>query len=77
MSDPGMSAEAIPATSRATGRNEVAGFGVAGQGNINLMTKKTGWPRTNGNWLHGDIKDVAFLYVHLFFEDMVSKGGLQ
>jgi hypothetical protein len=67
-------AEAMPATSRATGRNEVDGFFSA---NVDMMTLKTGWPRSNGNWRHGDFKNVAFQYVHQFFEDMVAEGGLQ
>ena len=66
-------AEGIPATSRATGRNEVDEFFSA---NVNLMALENGWPRANGNWLHSDFKNVAFLYVHLFFKDMVSRGGL-
>ena len=70
-------AEAIPATSRAAGRNPIADFGVGGVGNVDLMTKNTGWPRANENWLHSDFKNVAFPYVHQFFEDVVAKGGLQ
>ena len=72
-------AEAIPSTSRAAGRNELEGFGLNGglDGNEDLMPMKTGWPRSNENWLHSDFKNVAYLYVHQFFEDMVAKGVLQ
>ncbi len=66
-------AEAIPASSRATGRNEVEDFFAA---NVDLMTLKTGWPRSNENWHHSDFKNVAFLYVHQFFGDMVAEGDL-
>ena len=72
-------AEAIPSTSRAVGRNLMNGFGLNGglDGNEDLMLMKTGWPRSNGNWLHSDFKNVAYPYVHQFFEDLVAKGGLQ
>lgn len=66
-------AEAMPATSRATGRNDVLGRFSA---NIDLMDLNTGWPRPSDDWLHSDFKNVAFFYVHSFFEDMVSKGDL-
>lgn len=69
-------AEAIPSTSRAAGRNELAGFGVGLNGNEDMMNMKTGWPRTDDSWLHSDFKNVGFPYVHLFYEDVVSKGGL-
>ena len=70
-------AEALPATSRATGRNRQNDWGDSR--NADLMTLKTSWPaeRSNGNWLHGDFKDVAYPFVHQFYEDMVSTGGLQ
>jgi hypothetical protein len=67
-------AEAIPATSRAAGRNEVNGFFSA---NVDMMTLKTGWPRSDGNWHHSDFKNVAFPYVHQLFEDLVAEGSLQ
>lgn len=73
-------AEAVPATSRATGRNEVDEFFTA---NIDLMSFKTGWPsirvgeNSEGPWFHSDFKNVAYPYVHSFFDDMVLKGGLK
>lgn len=74
--------EAIPSTSRATGRNQIEGYF---QGNnVDLMSKKVVWPAERpldgngqGRWLHGDFRDVAFPYLHEFYEDMVNKGGLQ
>ena len=68
-------AEALPATSRAMGRNRLNDWGDSR--NADLMTLNTGWPRANENWLHSDFKNVAFSYVHQFFEDMVAEGGLQ
>jgi len=69
-------AEAIPATSRATGRNVVS---LTFNENIDMMDLKSGWPsgRSNGNWHHSDLKYVAYPYVHQFFEDLVYKGGLK
>ena len=67
-------AEAIPATSRAAGKNDVLGRFSA---NIDLMSKQSGWPRSSSDWLHSDFKNVAYPYVNSFFDDMVSKGGLQ
>jgi len=72
-------AEAIPATSRATGRNEVGGY--FGDNNIDLMKKmKNGWPLKritqddpDGRWFHSDSKNVAYPYVYKFFDDMVYK----
>ena len=73
-------AEAIPATSRATGRNELDVWGAAR--NIDLMFKKSGWPLEritlkdpDGRWFHSDSKNVAYLYVYKFFDDMA--GGLK
>lgn len=67
-------AEAIPSTSRAAGRNIMSGFGIA---NIDLMLRKTGWPRSDASWLHSDFKNIAYLHVYTFYDDMVSKGGLK
>ncbi len=73
-------AEAVPATSRATGRNPVTlYFGT----NRDLMGFKDGWPsgrvavNNEGPWFHSDFKNVAYTYVYLFFNDMVLKGGLK
>lgn len=77
-------AEGVPSTSRAAGRNPMTGFGVGGEGNVDLVPKKTGWPDElktddfpDGRWRHSDFKTVAYTYCHLFYEDIVSQGGLQ
>jgi len=79
-------AEAIPALSHATGRNSINGYFAAvtpaGDGNIDLMTKKRGdnvWPavRDDTHWLHGDFRDVAYFYNYPLYDDIVAKGGLK
>ena len=77
-------AEALPATSRATGRNEI--YGYFDGNNFDLMSfinsisefpqerKTADFPA--GRWLHGDFRDVAYIYLSGLYHDMVSKGGL-
>ncbi|MFA7370025.1 MAG: hypothetical protein WC334_10305 [Kiritimatiellales bacterium] len=74
-------AEAIPATSRATGRNEIT---ETFSENKNLMEFKNNFPSErktkdfpDGRWLHSDSKDVAYLYLYKFYDHMVNKGGLK
>ena len=60
-------ADAIPATSFAAGANAI------GKG-ISLESEEAdNWPRKNNEWLHSDIKNVAYYYVKKFF-DKVAKG---
>ncbi|NLB66242.1 MAG: hypothetical protein GX803_07235 [Lentisphaerae bacterium] len=68
--------EAMPATSRATGRNAVP---LVFDSNIDMMTEFIDgglWPsaRESGRWLHGDYRDVAYLYNYLLYDDIVYKG---
>ena len=78
-------AEAFPAMSRATGRNEVDDRFGGANNNIDMMTTMiSGWPAEritqddpNGRWFHGDYKDVAYLFVRKLYDDIVNKGGLQ
>jgi hypothetical protein len=74
-------AEAIPATSRATGRNPIS---LIFSENKNLMEFKNNFPAErkttdfpDGRWLHSDSKDVAYIYLYKFYDDMVDKGGLK
>lgn len=74
-------AEAIPATSRATGRNPVS---LTFNENVDLMSKLTKWPEElksdefpSGRWRHCDFKDVAYPYCYSFFDHVVLKGELQ
>ena len=70
--------DGIPATSFAAGANETGG--VAGNYNYQEQTPN-GWPserqgRRGGvrvdTWLHSDLKNVAYYYVHKLFEKIVK-----
>ena len=65
-------ADGIPAISFAAGANALGGDAIIG--NIDYATCKSGeWPRARGRWLHSDIKNVAFRFVHEFFEKLVNE----
>ena len=69
--------EAIPSLSFATGANELDIFGeLRNEDMMNL--KPNGWPssRGNGDWLHSDIREVAYLYTFEVFDQIVGLGGL-
>ena len=75
-------AYAIPELSKPTGKCAI-------QGVENLDLQKTfidffprlPWARTeewmNGRWLHSDIKDVAFPFVHSFYRQVIKEGMLK
>ena len=70
-------AEALPATSFATGANEIS---VRFSKNIDMMEEfKNGWPlaerNNNPNWLHSDFRDVAYFYNWKLYDDIC--GGLK
>ena len=58
-------ADAIPATSFSAGGNDTPGLD-----NADLMTRfeSDEWPRDNDEWLHSDIKNVAFYFETKFYE---------
>ncbi|HEY5747343.1 MAG TPA: hypothetical protein VIU12_14795, partial [Chryseolinea sp.] len=75
-------AEMVPALSFATGANALANFET---GNFNVMDYKNGgsWPNerlqdgTKGNnWLHSDVKDIAYIYVYPLYSKFVELGEL-
>jgi len=66
--------DAIPSLSFAAGRNQMLGFE---ERNVDLMTKKDGWPHSDGRWHHGDAKDVAYRFNHPLWESWVTLGGLK
>jgi hypothetical protein len=75
-------AESIPAVSCPSGGNSVAYFGINnGAGSIDMMqnfeNSDAVWPRQNSAWWHGDFKDVAYYYVYMLFDDIVTKGTLK
>lgn len=71
-------AEAIPGTSFAAGANSIDIFGTQ---NIDQQLLQTSgeWPaeRPNSDWRHSDLKNVAFPYVHTFFDRIVETGNLK
>lgn len=57
-------ADAIPATSFAAGANYTRGL----KSNHNMLDDMlNGWPKRENEWLHSDIKNVSFYYVHKLF----------
>ena len=65
-------ADGIPAMSFAAGANPLGNNAVSG--NIDYATcKSTPWPRDEGQWYHSDIKNLAFRFVHRFFEKLVNE----
>lgn len=61
--------DGIPALSFAAGRNEISRFGDGGNYNYQgVGIIPNGWPRTNGDWRHSDLKNVAYFYVWKLFE---------
>jgi len=80
-------ADAIPALSNPAGRNSLNG--AMGLGDVDYMTNaqrnhgfRRGlcedgeWPRDEDDWQHSDIKKIAYPYNYLFFDDLVTRGGL-
>jgi hypothetical protein len=59
-----MLGDAIPAESFAAGANHTRGV----KDNHNMQTDMSnGWPKRENEWLHSDIKNVSFYYVHKLF----------
>ncbi len=76
---PHLRGHAIPALSDAAGRNSISDLG---DNNFDMSAFRNGWPieRTPDNssggvarWKHGDLKDVAYLYVYRLYADFVRK----
>ena len=70
-------AESLPALSFATGSNPSTALELGR--NFNMMDLRSGWPDSRGDnedWLHSDIRRVAFLYTHKVFDQFVKFGDL-
>lgn len=79
--------EGIPALSFAQGSNPSATFEKTGMGgNLDLDTNynpssrigfKNGWPasRSNINWRHGDLLNVAYTFIFPLFDILATDGG--
>jgi len=71
-------AEMIPALSFAAGSNPLTLFALPGREdrNYDMMEYRTGWPRSNPDWQHSDLKLVAYPFVYKLYEKLVELGGL-
>ncbi len=79
---------AIPALSFPAGRNPIPIFSPQNR-NTDLMDRQDGWPQARlidpakrlpdgrGRWFHSDIKNVAYRYNHIYWEDLVQRGSLK
>ena len=77
----------IPALTPSSGRTFVSSFGSQRQVNLNTTVgvstgyKPNGWPNRGDpdfqNWLHNDIKDVAYFFTYKLFDKVVDAGGLK
>ena len=65
--------DGIPAKSFAAGANPI-GNGVAGNINYQGTPRQNGWPRSDGNWQHSDIKKVAYFYLFDFFNTLTGRS---
>ncbi|MBM4163764.1 MAG: hypothetical protein FJ222_04925 [Lentisphaerae bacterium] len=72
-------AGAIPAMSLAAGRDTIPDV-MAGNVDMNTTLKPSSWPNRGGDveydWLHSDIRNMAYIYTFGVFDAMVSQGGL-
>jgi hypothetical protein len=71
-------AEFVPAISSPVGR--MAALGVDDY-NLNTALYRNNWGRNSNyyedNWLHSDMKDMAYFFVFLLYDDLINKGGLK
>ncbi len=79
-------AEMFPSLTYAAGRNSVKAIDDLASGrqfDLNSATfKPNGWPdsrRDNDfpNWHHGDLREVAYLYIYPVFDKILTVGGLK
>ena len=79
-------AKYVPAISSPIGGNAI--FAVSDRDiDLNLDSEGQGVPRLNGwgrnsgiygqSWLHSDMKDMAFFYIHALYDDLSEKGNLK
>jgi len=69
----------IPALSFAAAANEVPSLNPIGASrNIHMEDMQNGWPqsRSSSDWLHSDLKNIAYPYVYEFYERVIQEGGL-
>lgn len=74
-------AEGIPALSPAAGKTAIFDASHAFNMNTTFKPEEGAWGRDNSHvykkrWRHSDMKDMAFFYTHLLFDELVEKGDL-
>ena len=75
--------DAIPALTPPAGANAIPKLSPQGGPNRNFnmhMQFKNGWPLsrfTPQDWWHSDMRDVAYTFVYLLFDDLATKGELK
>ena len=74
-------AQGIPALSPPTGRTDLSDVNVTSFDINTPQFMANTWPRPNdgqlgGRFLHSDIKNVAYFFVHPVFRKIVEVGGL-
>ncbi|MGE9269427.1 MAG: hypothetical protein ACQKBU_01380, partial [Verrucomicrobiales bacterium] len=72
-------AEAIPSKSFAAGANQVSGFGLGNNYDMNTNGNlRNGWPsqRDDQRWLHSDLKNISYNHVEPLFNELIDIGGL-
>ncbi len=71
-------AKGIPALSSAVGRNEIEGLAFSYDVNVH---KPNGWGRDDNTyhnqWLHSDLRDMAYLYTYDLFDEISIEGAIQ
>ena len=77
-------AYAVPALSAAAGHMVIPAISQSRNVDMNGMgangwwrTGHTYYPALDSRWLHSDMKDAAYFYVHPLFIHMVNTGGLK
>jgi hypothetical protein len=72
-------AQMFPALTYAVGKNEVEALKrISLVRNIDMNALKPhGWPRTDVDWHHSDIREVSYLYTQAVFDQLTSIGELK
>jgi len=72
----------IPSRTLPVGRNKLNA--IPDTRNFDMNAMKNGWPQERindpdkgNNWLHSDLKEIAYIYVYKSYTNFVGTGGLQ
>lgn len=74
-------AKYVPAISSPLGGSEALNRNNVNLNDIGDVGRPNGWGRSHNvyeqNWLHSDMKDMAYFYVHKLYEQLVIRGSMQ